>query len=185
MRLLLIEDEARVAEALRRGLTADGFTVDHADNGIDGLWMAQEQQYSLVLLDVMLPGMNGFKVCQQLRERDDRTPILMVTAKLGEDDQIEGLEAGADDYLTKPFTYKVLLARVRALLRRSGTSPAGREIVVGDVRLDVIARRCWAGGGELTLSPRAFAVLEVLARHGGDVRLSLNPPIVVWGGRVR
>src|SRR5512145_2837522 len=119
MRLLVAEDETRLAEGLRRGLEAEGFAVDVAANGTDGLWLARENRYSVILLDIMLPGLNGYLVCRALREAGDWTPVLMLTAKDGDWDQVEALDTGADDYLTKPFSFAVLVARVRALLRRS------------------------------------------------------------------
>ena len=124
--MLVVEDEKKVAAAVRRGLEAEGFAVDVALTGTDGLWMATEQRYDVIVLDIMLPGMNGYKVCEQLRDAGDWTPILMLTAKDGEYDQAEALDTGADDYLTKPFSFVVLLARLRALLRRSGRVAARR-----------------------------------------------------------
>ena len=171
MRILLVEDEAGVAEAVKRGLEADGFAVDVADNGIDGLWMAQNNPYAAVVLDIMLPGLNGYRVCRQLRDEDNWTPILMLTAKDGSLDEAEGLDTGADDYLTKPFSYVVLLARLRALLRRSGraTDTRRKELAVGDLRYDPAARRAYRGDIEIELSPRAMAVLEYLLTRPGEV----------------
>src|SRR6267143_1924560 len=120
MRVLIVEDEKRVAASVRRGLEAEGFAVDVAATGTDGHWMATESSYDVIVLDILLPGMNGYEVCRKLREAGNWTPILMLTAKSGEYDQAEALDTGADDYLTKPFSFVVLLARVRALLRRSG-----------------------------------------------------------------
>ena len=122
MRLLVVEDEARLAEGLKRGLEAEGFAVDVAATGTDGLWLAREQPYAAILLDIMLPGLNGYLVCRALREAGDWTPVLMLTAKDGEWDQVEALDTGADDYLTKPFSFAVLVARVRALIRRGATA---------------------------------------------------------------
>ncbi len=124
--MLIVEDEKKVAAAVRRGLEAEGFAVDVALTGTDGLWMATENPYDVIVLDIMLPGMNGYKVCENLREAGNWTPILMLTAKDGEYDHAEALDTGADDYLTKPFSFVVLLARLRALLRRSGPLAAGR-----------------------------------------------------------
>ena len=166
MRILVVEDEEGIATALRRGLTADGFAVDIADNGIDGLWMAQNNPYSVIVLDIMLPGLNGYRVCQQLRDDGDTTPILMLTAKDGDLDETEGLETGADDYVTKPFSYTVLLARIRALLRRAGGQPTANDVLtVGSLRLDPAAHRCWHRDKMLDLSPRAMSVLEYLMRN--------------------
>lgn len=168
MRALVVEDEPQLAEGLRRGLVAEGFTVDVAHDGVDGHWLATENGYDVILLDIMLPGMNGYRVCAALREAGDTTPILMLTAKDGEFDEAEGLDTGADDYLTKPFSYVVLLARIRALLRRGA---AGRPPVLeaGDLRLDPATRRAWRGEHELELTPRELAVLEYLLRRRGEV----------------
>lgn len=168
MRVLVVEDEKNLAEGLRRGLQAEGFAVDVALDGTDGLWMAREETYDLILLDIMLPGTNGYKVCEALRTDGDWTPILMLTAKDGKWDQIEGLDTGADDYVTKPFSFQVLLARARALLRRGA---AERPVVMqaGDLRLDPSAKKVWRGDCELIMTTREFAVLEFLMRHKGDV----------------
>ncbi len=168
MRVLIVEDEKKVAAALRRGLEAEAFTVDVALDGTEGLWMATEHRYDVIVLDIMLPGLNGFKICENLRASGDWTPILMLTAKDGEYDQAEALDTGADDYLTKPFSFVVLLARLRALLRRSGRS----ETVVyraGDLTIDPATRRCVRGDTEVELTTREFAVLEFLMRRAGDV----------------
>ena len=168
MRVLVVEDEKKVAAAVRRGLEAEGFAVDVALTGTDGLWMATENLYDVIVLDIMLPGLNGFKVCEQVREAGVWTPILMLTAKDGEYDQAEALDTGADDYLTKPFSFVVLLARIRALLRRSGRSD--RVIYsAGDLRLDPITHQCTRGDVRVTLTAREFAVLEFLMRRSGDV----------------
>ena len=125
MKLLVVEDDAKIAGALRRGLTAEGFHVEVAQDGVDGLWRAREGGYDLILLDVMLPGRNGYRVCADLRQAGDTTPILMLTAKDGDLDEAEGLDTGADDYLRKPFSFPVLVSHVRALLRRTtGGAPA-------------------------------------------------------------
>jgi two-component system OmpR family response regulator len=168
MRVLIVEDETKVAAAVRRGLEAEGFAADVALTGTDGLWMATENAYDVIVLDILLPGMNGYEVCRTLREAGNWTPILMLTAKSGEYDQAEALDTGADDYLTKPFSFVVLLARIRALLRRSGRS----ERVVyeaGDVTLDPISHRCTRGDVEVVLTAREFSVLEFLMRRAGDV----------------
>ena len=169
MRLLVVEDEIGIATSLKRGFEADGFAVDVASNGTDGLWLAENNPYSVIVLDIMLPGLNGYEVCARLRDAGDDTPILMLTAKDGDLDQAEGLDTGADDYVVKPFSYVVLLARVRALMRRAAHEPASSTIEVGDLRLDPAAHRAWRGGTELELSPRAMAVLEYLMREAGNV----------------
>jgi two-component system, OmpR family, response regulator len=168
MRVLVVEDEVRQAAALKRGLEAEGFAVDVASNGTDGLWLATEQPYDAIVLDVMLPGLNGFKVCAQLRAKQIWTPVLMLTAKDGELDEAEALDTGADDFLSKPFSYVVLVARLRALLRRGATTrpPVLR---VGAIELDVAARTCIVGGELVELTPREFSVVEYLMRREGEV----------------
>ncbi|MGY1453151.1 response regulator transcription factor [Streptomyces sp. SS8] len=168
MRVLIVEDEKRLALSLARGLTAEGFAVDVAHDGRDGLHRATEGSYDLIVLDIMLPGMNGYRVCSALRAAGDETPILMLTAKDGEYDEAEGLDTGADDYLTKPFAYVVLLARVRALLRRRtrGGAPVLR---VGGLTVDPAARRVTLEGREVALTAKEFAVLEYLAVRAGEV----------------
>jgi two-component system OmpR family response regulator len=168
MRLLVVDDEPRLAEGLKRGLEAEGFAVDVAHTGTDGLWLAREQQYAAILLDIMLPGMNGYVVCRTLRDEENWTPVLMLTAKDGEWDQVEGLDTGADDYLTKPFSFAVLLARLRALIRRgAGARPA--TLAVGDLTLDPAAREVRRADAPIELTTREFAVLEFLMRRAGEV----------------
>jgi two-component system OmpR family response regulator len=168
MRVLVVEDETRLAEGLRRGFEAEGFAVDLAANGTDGLWLARENEYSVIVLDIMLPGMSGYRICETLRAERNWTPILMLTAKDGEWDQVEALDTGADDYLTKPFSYAVLLARVRALIRRgAGDRPTVLE--AGDVRVDPASKTVWRGESEIDLTAREFSVLEYLMRRKGEV----------------
>ena len=168
MRILVVEDEERLADALQRGLEAEGFAVDVAANGTDGLWLAIEQDYDAVILDIMLPGLNGLKVCKTLRDKRIWTPILMLTAKDGELDETEALDTGADDFLSKPFSYPVLLARIRALLRRSsGERPT--VLVAGDLEIDPAGRTCRKGGEEVKLTARELSVLEYLMRRSGEV----------------
>jgi two-component system OmpR family response regulator len=168
MRVLIVDDEKRLASGLKRGLEAEGFAVDVAHDGTQGLWLATEQPYDVIVLDIMLPGMNGFELCGRLRTNGDWTPILMLTAKDGELDEAESLDTGADDYLSKPFSFVVLLARVRALLRRR---PVERPTVlrVDDLRLDPATHRCHRGDVPIDLTGREFAVLEHLMRHAGLV----------------
>jgi two-component system OmpR family response regulator len=167
MKILVVEDDKRLATTVKRGLEQEGYAVDVALNGVDGEWMATEQQYDAIVLDVMLPGLNGYRVCANLRESSNWTPILMLTAKRGEYDEAEALDTGADDFLSKPFSFVVLLARLRALLRRGrGERPAVVE--VGDLRLDPAAHHCFRSETEIPLSPREFAVLEYLARRSGS-----------------
>ncbi|MFF3261453.1 response regulator transcription factor [Streptomyces sp. NPDC002932] len=168
MRLLIVEDEKRLAISLARGLTAEGFAVDVVHDGLEGLHRASDGAYDLVVLDIMLPGMNGYRVCAALRAAGNEVPILMLTAKDGEYDEAEGLDTGADDYLTKPFSYVVLVARVRALLRRRGGS-ASPVVTVGALRMDTAARRIHLGEDEIVLTTKEFAVLEQLALRAGQV----------------
>jgi two-component system, OmpR family, response regulator len=179
MRVLVVEDEKKVAAAVKRGLEAEGYAVDVALDGVDGLWMATEHDYDAIVLDIMLPGKNGYDVCAALRDAGDWTPVLMLTAKDGDLDEAEALDTGADDYLTKPFSFVVLAARVRALVRRvSRSAPAPVE--VGDLRLDPAGHRCWRDGVEVTLTAREFAVLEYLMRRVGEVVPKLDILHGVW-----
>jgi DNA-binding response OmpR family regulator len=168
MRLLVVEDEMRLAEGLKRGLEAEGFAVDVAANGTDGLWLARENRYAAILLDIMLPGLNGYLVCRTLRKEADWTPVLMLTAKNGEWDQVEALDTGADDYLTKPFSFAVLVARVRALIRR-GSTPRPAVLEAGDLTLDPATREVRRADAAVELTAREFAVLEFLIRRAGQV----------------
>jgi DNA-binding response OmpR family regulator len=179
MKLLLVEDDKKIAAAVRRGLEAEGFGVDVALDGTDGLWMATEGTYDLVVLDIMLPGRNGFQICADLRDAGDWTPILMLTAKDGDLDEAEALDTGADDYLTKPFSFPVLVARVRALLRRAGSQPPA-PVEVGDLRLDPGARRVWRGDAEIELTAREFDVVEYLVRRSGQVMSKRDILDGVW-----
>lgn len=181
MRILVVEDEPTVALALQRGLAAEGFGVDVADNGDDGLWMATEHDYAAIVLDIMLPGRNGYQVCADLRAAGDYTPVLMLTAKAGEYDEAEGLDTGADDYLTKPFSFVVLVARIRALLRRGPSTHADAIQVVGDVEINQDRRCCRRGGQDIDLTPREFALLETLAGDPGHVCSKPYLLEQVWG----
>jgi DNA-binding response OmpR family regulator len=167
MRILVVEDEGRLAENLRDGLQAAGYTVDTAADGVTGLRLARGSRYDAMILDLLLPRLNGYQVCAHLRRDRSRLPILMLTAKDGEYDEAEALDTGADDYLTKPFSYVVLLARLRALLRRGGARES--TLTVGDLHLDVATRRCLRRGTEIRLTTKEFAVLECLARQPGRV----------------
>ncbi|OEV11759.1 DNA-binding response OmpR family regulator [Streptomyces sp. Amel2xB2] len=168
MRLLIVEDERRLALSLARGLSAEGFAVDVAHDGTEGLHRASEGTYDLIVLDIMLPGMNGYRVCGALRAAGDETPVLMLTAKDGEYDEAEGLDTGADDYLTKPFSYVVLLARVRALLRRR-TRGARTVLRLGRLCVDPGTRRVSVGERDVEVTAKEFAVLEHLAVRAGEV----------------
>ncbi|OON79580.1 response regulator transcription factor [Streptomyces tsukubensis] len=168
MRLLIVEDEKRLALSLAKGLTAEGYAVDVVHDGLEGLHRATEDPYDLLILDIMLPGMNGYRVCSALRAAGHDVPILMLTAKDGEYDEAEGLDTGADDYLTKPFSYVVLVARVKALLRRRGTG-ASPVHVVGALRVDTAARRVHIDEEEKVLTAKEFSVLEQLVVRAGNV----------------
>ncbi|MBK6439282.1 MAG: response regulator transcription factor [Candidatus Microthrix sp.] len=168
MRILVVDDEPRLAAAVKRGLEAEGFAVDVAATGDEGLWMATEVAYDAIVLDIMLPGISGYTVCARLREAGVWTPILMLTAKNGEYDEAEALDTGADGYLSKPFSFVVLVAHIRALLRRGATErPA--KLSVGDLVLDPAARSCIRGDMAIDLTAKEFSVLEFLMRSKGDV----------------
>ncbi len=179
MKLLLVEDDIKIATAIKRGLEAEGFHVEVAFDGNDGLWMATESHYDLIVLDILLPGRNGFVICAELRRAGDWTPILMLTAKDGELDEAEALDTGADDYLTKPFSFPVLIAHIRALLRRSvGRNPTPFEI--GTLRLDPGRRRVWCGPDEVLLTAREFDVMECLMRRADQVLSKSEILAGVW-----
>ena len=180
MRILVVEDEERLAGALMNGLMAEGFSVDVAPDGLDGLWRAREGQYAAVVLDILLPGMNGYEICATLRAEQIWTPILMLTAKDGEYDEAEALDTGADDFLSKPFSYLVLVARLRALLRR-GTSARPAVLAVGDLELDPAARECRRASRRVALTPREFSLLEALIRRAGEVIPKAQLLHQVWG----
>jgi two-component system OmpR family response regulator len=179
MRLLVVEDETRMAHALRRGLNADGFAVELAGDGPTGLDLARHGDFDAVVLDVMLPRLSGYDVVRTLRAEQNWVPVLMVSAKDGEHDQADGLDCGADDYLTKPFSYVVLLAHLRALLRRA---PLARPAVLsaGDVRLDPATREVTVADQSVALTPREFGLLEYLLRRPGDVVTKIEILDHVW-----
>jgi two-component system OmpR family response regulator len=180
MRVLVVEDEVHLAEAITEGLTAEGFDVDAVHDGIDGLWRAREGSYDAIVLDVLLPGMNGYRVCKTLRDEEIWTPILILTAKDGEWDEAEALDTGADDFLSKPFSFVVLLARLRALFRR-GAPPRPAVLEFGPLRLDPATRKAARDDTEIALTAREFALLEYLIRRDGNV--ASKPEILdhVWG----
>jgi len=179
MRVLVVDDDERLAALLRQGLRAEGCAIDIATDGLQGIRMSTENAYDVIVLDVMLPRFNGFQVCAHLRTAGDRTPILMLTAKDGEYDEAEGLETGADDYLTKPFSFVVLMARLRALVRR--TRP-DRQVVrhFGDLEIDPAAHRCRRAGQDIALTAREFAVLARLADHVGETVGKIDILDAVW-----
>jgi two-component system, OmpR family, response regulator len=168
MRTLVVEDEARTAALLRRGLQEEGYAVDVAADGPDGFWQATEFSYDVVILDVMLPGYDGFEVCRRLRRAGCWVPVIMLTARAELEERVRGLDAGADDYLAKPFSFDELFARLRALIRR-GTPERPAVLEVGDLRLDPATRRAWRGAAELSLSPKEFSLLELFMRQPGQV----------------
>ena len=167
MRVLIVEDELKMASLVRRGLTEEGHAADIAATGDDALWMAEAHPYDAIVLDVMLPGRNGFETCRALRRAGVWVPVLMLTARDAVDDRVAGLDAGADDYLTKPFSFAELLARLRALVRR-GSVERPTVVVVGDLRLDPASRKVWRGEQEIHLSPKEFALLEAFMRRPGQ-----------------
>ncbi len=168
MRILVVEDDKRLAATLRRGLEAEGFAVDNALDGEQGLWLATENPYDAIVLDIMMPKVNGFVVCARLREMGNWTPILMLTAKGGELDEAEALDTGADDYLTKPFSFVVLVAHLRALLRR-GAAERPAQLVVGDLVIDPAAHTCSRADRLIELTAKEFSIVEFLARRSGEV----------------
>jgi len=168
MRVLVVEDEPRLARALQRGLTAEGYAVDLAADGLAGLEAARHEGYDAVVLDIMLPGLSGYRIVRALRAESNWVPVLMLSAKDGEYDQADGLDAGADDYLTKPFSFVVLLAKLRAVLRR-GAPERPAVLAAGGLTLDPATRRVTRDGQEIALTTREFALLEYLMRHRDEV----------------
>jgi two-component system, OmpR family, response regulator len=168
VRILIVEDDVKMAALLRRGLQEEGVAVDVAGRGEDALWMADATEYDALVLDVMLPGIDGFETCRRLREGGVWTPVLMLTARDAVEDRVAGLDGGADDYLTKPFSFSELLARLRVLVRR-GSPERPAVLSVGELRLDPATRRVWRGEVDIALSPREFSLLEAFMRHPGEV----------------
>lgn len=179
-KVLLVEDEAALADGVARGLKAEGFEVEIAYDGITGLERARQDDIDVVVLDIMLPGLNGYRVCRALREEGIGTPILMLTAKSGEYDEAEALDTGADDFLSKPFSFVVLVARIRALLRRSADGRA-QPLVIGDLVLDPLARTCRRGDTDIPLTTREYELLEALMRKPGQVVAKQDLLEHVWG----
>lgn len=179
MKVLVIEDDAAIAGALCRGLEAEDFVTEVADNGVDGLWLAQQGAVDLVLLDIMIPGLSGYEVCRRLRAGGSQVPVLMLTAKDGDHDQADALDLGADGFLSKPFAFVVLLAHIRALLRRA---PADRApvLTVGELELDPAARTCRQDGRDVVLTSREFSLLEFLVRYKGQVMSRWQLAEHVW-----
>ena len=168
MRVLIVEDEVKMAGLIRRGLREEGLAADVAINGEDALWMAQATDYDAIVLDVMLPGIDGFETCRRLRDKRVWSPVLMLTARDSIDDRVAGLDGGADDYLLKPFSFAELFARLRALVRR-GAAAAPTVMSVGELRLDPATRQVWRGDAEIALSAKEFALLETFMRRPGHV----------------
>jgi two-component system, OmpR family, response regulator len=179
LRVLLVEDKPKLAAVLSRGLSKAGLSPDVAATGEEAIWMAASVPYEAVVLDVMLPGIDGFETCRQLRSREIWSPVLMLTARDGIEDRVAGLDSGADDYLTKPFAFSELLARLRALARR-GTQERPVELRVGDLRLDPASRRLWRGEQEICVSRKEFSLLEALMRREGDVLSRLDLLEAAW-----
>jgi two-component system, OmpR family, response regulator len=179
MRVLVVEDDPKMAALLRRGLVEDGHGADVARTGDDAIWMAQAVEYDAIVLDLMLPGRNGFEVCRELRADGVWSPVLMLTARDAVEDRVAGLDAGADDYLVKPFSFSELLARIRALLRRPALR-AGDKLVAGEIAMDLGARIVMRGTQPVMLTPREFAVLEYLLRHPGQALSRAQIAEGVW-----
>jgi two-component system OmpR family response regulator len=179
MRVLVVEDEVKMAALIRRGLAEDGLAVDVAPNGEDALARAGATAYRAIVLDVMLPGIDGFETCRRLREGGVWAPVLMLTARGAVEDRVAGLDGGADDYLTKPFSFAELLARLRALTRR-GPEERPSAVEVGDLRLDPATREVWRGGTEISLSAKEFDLLEAFMRHPGHVLTRLQLLEQAW-----
>ena len=180
MRLLVAEDEPRMATLLGRGLEEEGYAVDVARDGEVARWLAMENEYDVIVLDVMLPGMDGFSLCRHLRAAGRSAPVIMLTARDGVNDRVRGLDSGADDYLVKPFSFTELCARIRALIRR-GHQNRALVLEAGEIRLDPARRRVWRGKEEISLSPKEFALLELLMRHAGEIVTRTMLAEHVWG----
>ena len=168
MRILVVEDEKKVADFIRRGLKEEGYAVDVADNGEEGLFLAQTNPYDLILLDLMLPKLDGLALCRKLRQEKDVTPVIMLTAKDEVKDKVKGLDAGADDYLTKPFSFEELLARIRAILRK-GSRRQQTSLQVADITLDLLSHTVTRAGKEIELTSKEFSLLEYFMRNCGSV----------------
>jgi two-component system OmpR family response regulator len=169
MRVLLVEDDATIASFVLKGLREAGFAADHARDGKEGLEMALGQPYDAAVVDLMLPGLSGLELIETLRARGVRTPVLILSARRSVDDRVKGLETGGDDYLTKPFAFAELLARVQALIRRSSGAVQPARLAAGDLELDLLSRQALRAGRAIELRPREFALLEYLLRHAGRV----------------
>jgi heavy metal response regulator len=168
MRILVIEDEKKVADFIKRGLKEEGYAVDVSSDGEDGLFQATEIPYDLIVLDLMLPKLDGLSLCRKLRQNDIRTPLIMLTAKDSVKDKVTGLDSGADDYLTKPFSFEELLARIRALMRK-GKNQQSTQLQVADLVLDIVSHKAWRGKEEIILTVKEYTLLEYFMRNTGTV----------------
>ena len=181
MRILIVEDDKKIASFVTKGLTESGFAVDHAGNGEDALHLALSARYDAAVLDIMLPKLDGLSVVEELRRQKIFTPVIILSAKRSVDDRIKGLQAGGDDYLTKPFSFAELLARVQALLRRSGQSGEPTRLEAGELSLDLLTREVVRSGKKIDLQPREFSLLEYLLRNSGKVLSKMMIIEHVWG----
>jgi DNA-binding response OmpR family regulator len=179
MRMLLVEDEKGVANFIKKGLEEELYTIDHAENAEDGLSFVAANQYDLIILDIILPGMNGLDLCKEIRKKGIQSPVMMLTARDSIDDKVTGLDSGADDYLTKPFSFEEFLARVRALLRRKQDKLT--ELTYGNMKIDTLAHRAFADGTEVMLRPKEYAILVYLLRNRGRVLSRTQILENVWG----
>jgi len=169
MRILLVEDDQGIATFVAKGLKQEGFAVDHAEDGIEGLHLASHERYDAVVVDIMLPKLNGLDLIEKLRDQEVDTPVIILSAKRSVDDRVKGLQKGGDDYLTKPFSFTELLARIRALIRRATRNAEPSSLTVGDLTVDLLTREVFRAGKRVDLPPREFALLEYLMRHAGRV----------------
>jgi len=181
MRLLLVEDDRKIADFVGHGMREAGFAVDQADNGIDGLHLALTEPYDVAVFDIMLPGLDGLSIIRRMRESRVKTPVLVLSAKRSVDDRIKGLQSGADDYLTKPFSFSELLARVQALIRRASDSTEPTQLSVGDLKLDLLTRAVKRGEMSIELMPKEFELLHFMMRNAGKVVSKTAILEHVWG----
>lgn len=181
MRILLVEDDKKTAAFIAKGLQRAGFAVDHAANGEDGLHLALTEPYDAAVVDIMLPQQDGLTIIEELRRKKINTPVILLSAKRSLDDRIRGLQTGSDDYLTKPFAFSELLARVRALIRRASGAPEPTRLQVGELQLDLLKREARRGETKLELQPREFALLEYLMRHAGEAVSKTMLLEHIWG----
>ena len=168
MRILLVEDEKKLSDVIKKGLIEEGYAVDQAFNGEEGLYLAESESYDVIILDIMLPKLDGMTICRELRKKGIVIPVLMLTAKTRVEDKVTGLNVGADDYLTKPFEFIELKSRIHALIRRSSQKPIS-TISIGDIEIDTVKRTVKKDGKEIIFTPKEFAILEFLARHKDEV----------------